>query len=131
MSAKPIPKKKRASTPGAKRPISGTKRPISPDSPKGKVAQMMLQGQFSFEQIAKRIGTTTGNALQHAKQLAARGFPFEIVDGKAHLRSSESEVFAAKPAKPAKKPKPAKRKVAAVEPAAAAEPAAPKPEAAS
>ena len=130
MSAKP-PKKKRA----AKQSSSGAKRQIPQDSQKGRVAAMMLQGTHTFGQIAKKIGTTTGNALQHAKQLAQRGFPYEVVDGKVKLRSSEAEVFAAKPAKKAKRKDEARhdaavakalRKVAAVEPEAAAEPAAPK-----
>ena len=120
MSAKP-PKKKHA----AKQSSSSAKRPIPQDSQKGRVAAMMLEGTHTFEQIAKKIGTITGNAHQHAKQLAQRGFAYEVSEaGKVKLLASKTEVFAAKPAKEAK-PVKRKAKPAVVEPEVAGEPAAP------
>jgi hypothetical protein len=69
------------------------------------------------------------NAHQHAKQLAQRGFAYEVSEaGKVKLLASKAEVFAAQPAK---KTKPSKRRAKGapvVEPEAAAEPAAPQPE---
>ena len=57
---------------------------------------MMLEGTHTFEQIAKKIGTTTSNARQHAKQLKARGFDYaEGEDGTVKLVVPDGvEVFA-------------------------------------
>jgi len=88
--------KKAAAKKQAAKPTPGGKRAIAKDSPKGKVAAMMLEGTHTFEQIAKKIGTTTSNARQHAKQLKARGFSFEEgEDGKVRLIVPDGvEVFA-------------------------------------
>ena len=90
--SKKVAAKKRATT----KQSPGGKRPIAKDSPKGKVAAMMLEGTHTFEQIAKKIGTTTSNARQHAKQLKARGFDYTVAeDGTVKLVVPDGvEVFA-------------------------------------
>ncbi len=95
LSTSKKPKKAAAKKPAAK-PTPGGKRPIAKDSPKGKVAAMMLEGTHTFEQIAKKIGITTSNARQHAKQLQARGFDYtEAEDGTVKLVVREGmKVFA-------------------------------------
>src|SRR5260370_1310412 len=69
MSTAKNPKKAAAKKQAAKKAAPAGKGPIAKDSPKGKVGGMMLEGTHTFEQIAKKIGTTTSNARQHAKQL--------------------------------------------------------------
>jgi hypothetical protein len=115
------PKKSAAKKPPAKQSLSGH-RPIAKDSPKGKVAALMMGGTHSFADIAKKIGTTVSNAHQHAKQLKARGFDYTIAeDGTVRLIVPKGmEVFGDEAAKPEKKAK--KAKAAAAEPQSPAEP---------
>jgi hypothetical protein len=89
-------RKSKGKRPTAKKRPSAGARPIAKDSPKGKVVAMMLEGTRTFEQIAKKIGTTTSNARQHARQLKARGFSYaEAEDGTVKLVVPDgAEVFA-------------------------------------
>ena len=50
--------------------------PVPRHSPKGRVAEFMLTGRYTFAQIARKTRRTYNNVVQHALQLKARGFSY-------------------------------------------------------
>lgn len=93
MSTKAKPTKSKIARPprGKRAPAAG---PVPKDSPKGRVAALMLTGELTFEEIAAKAKMTTGNVRQHAQQLKARGFAYQVAeDGKVNLLAKADEVL--------------------------------------